>query len=145
MSDKRLFVVRRTNPRARQVVESAMQEAVQRVAAGQDFDVTISEPKRTLAENALLHALISELARKLEWAGKRRDAETWKRLLVAAWYRAEGKALEILPALDGHGVDIVPVRTSRLSKRDCADLIEFVQWWGAEQGVRWDSNERRVA
>lgn len=140
MTDKRTFQVRRTNPRARQVVESAMQEAVQRVAAGQDFDVTISEPKRTLAENALLHALISELARKLEWAGKRRDAETWKRLLVAAWYRAEGKSLEILPALDGHGVDIVPVRTSRLSKRDCADLIEFIYAWGAEQGVRWDEH-----
>lgn len=144
MTDKRTFQVRRTNPRARQVVENAMQEAVQRVAAGQDFDVTISEPRRTLAENALLHALISELARKLEWAGKRRDAETWKRLLVAAWCRAEGKALEILPALDGHGVDIVPVRTSRLSKRDCAELIEFVYAWGAEQGVRWDEH-RAVA
>lgn len=144
MSDKRTFQVRRSNPRARQVAELAMQEVLQQSTAGADFDVTISEPRRTLAENALLHALISELARKLEWAGKRRDAETWKRLLVAAWYRAEGKALEILPALDGHGVDIVPVRTSRLSKRDCADLIEFVQWWGAEQGVRWDEH-RAVA
>lgn len=141
MTDKRTFQVRRANPRARQVAELAMQEVLQQSIAGADFDVTISEPKRTLAENALLHALISELARKLEWAGKRRDAETWKRLLVAAWYRAEGNALEILPALDGHGVDIVPVRTSRLSKRDCADLIEFVQWWGAEQGVRWDEHK----
>lgn len=107
--------------------------------------VTIGEPKRTLAENALLHALITELAGKLEWAGKKRDTETWKRLLVAAWMRAEGKPVEILPALDGNGVELIPVRTSRLGKRACADLIEFIYAWGAEQGVRWDEHERNVA
>lgn len=112
---------------------------------GGPVQITLDEPKRTLAENALLHTLITELARKLEWAGKKRDVETWKRLLVAAWMRAEGKPVEILPALDGHGVELIPVRTSKLGKRACADLIEFIYAWGAEQGVRWDAHERSVA
>jgi hypothetical protein len=53
-----------------------------------------------------------------------------------------GESVEILPALDGHGVDIVPARTSKLTRKECADLIEFVFAWGAEQGIQW---EERIA
>ena len=107
--------------------------AMQAVAdAPQGYCVTVAEPTRTGAENALLHALIGEIAAKHEWAGKKRDAEIWKRLLVASWCRVIGESVEILPALDGHGVDIVPARTSALSKRECADLITYIQCWMAE-------------
>lgn len=126
-------------------VLSAAVQAISEWAKNGAVQVTVGEPKRTLAENALLHALITELARKVEWAGKKRDVETWKRLIVAAWMRAEGKPVEILPALDGHGVELIPVRTSKLGKRACADLIEFIYAWGADNGVRWDSHERSVA
>jgi hypothetical protein len=90
---------------------------------------------RSTAENALLHALISEIAAQKEWAGKKRDAEVWKRLLVASWCRVHGEAVEILPALDGHGVDIVPARTSQLSKAECADLITYIQSWAIDNGI----------
>ena len=63
-------------------------------------------------------------------------------MLVAAWCRVHGESVEILPALDGHGVDIVPARTSKLSRKECADLIEFVFAWGADQGIQW---EERIA
>ena len=98
----------------------------------------IKEQSRTSPENRLLHALIGEVAAKVEWAGKKRDAETWKRLLVAAWCRVHGESVEVLPALDGHGVDIVPARTSKLSKKECADLIEYIYAWGADNDVKWD-------
>ncbi len=97
--------------------------------------VTIAEPTRSGAENALLHALIGEIAATHQWAGKKRDPEVWKRLLVASWCRVIGESVEILPALDGHGVDIVPARTSALSKRECADLITYIQCWMAEHEV----------
>ena len=71
---------------------------------------------RSSAENRLLHALIGEIARQKEWAGAKRDLECWKRLLVSAWCRTRGESVEILPALDGHGVDIVPARTNKLTK-----------------------------
>ncbi len=97
--------------------------------------VTVREPTRSGEQNNLLHALITEVAANHEWAGKKRDVETWKRLLVSAWCRATNKQMEILPALDGHGVDIVPARTSKLSKSECTELIDFIQCWLAEQGV----------
>ena len=91
---------------------------------------------RSLAENAMLHALLTEISNKVEWAGKKRDAETWKRLLTAAWCRARGEHVEMLPALDGHGVDIVFRRTSQLTVSECAELIEYVQAWAVDQGVK---------
>ena len=97
-----------------------------------DYQVTIADQTRSSPENRLLHALIGEIAETVPWAGKKRDAETWKRLLVASWCRVHGEQIEILPALDGHGVDIVPQRTSKLSKSECADLITFIQAWQAE-------------
>jgi hypothetical protein len=115
------------------------------LAAGQRLVVEVKPEMRSNAENNLLHALIDEIARKLEWAGKKREPETWKRLLVAAWCRVHGESVEILPALDGHGVDIVPARTSKLSRKECADLIEYVFSWGVEQGIEWEEYERATA
>lgn len=105
-------------------------EAVKQAQGG--FSVTLAPPTRSLAENALLHALLGEIAETQEWAGKKRDIDTWKRLLVAAWLRARGEKMELLPALDGAGVDIVFRQTSKLTKAECAELIDFVQCWQAQ-------------
>jgi hypothetical protein len=98
---------------------------------GREFELVISIATRSSEQNAKLHAELSEIAHSVEWAGKRRDVETWKRLLTAAWLRAKGEPIEMLPSLDGHGVDIVFRRTSQLTKSECADLIEYVMAWKA--------------
>ena len=56
-----------------------------------------------------------------------------KRLLVAAWLRARGESVEILPALDGHGIDVVFRRTSSLTKAECGELIDFIEAWRVDQ------------
>lgn len=91
--------------------------------------------RRNSEQNALLHALLTEIAGAVEWAGQKRDVETWKRLCTAAWLRAQGESVEVLPAIDGHGIDVVFRRTSNLTKAQCASLIDFVTAWAAEQGV----------
>lgn len=103
--------------------------------AGHRMVLEVRPETRSLAENAMLHALLTQISRQVEWAGKKRDVETWKRLLTAAWTRARGEHVEMLPALDGHGVDIVFRRTSQLTRSECAELIEFVLAWAAEHGV----------
>ena len=109
--------------------------------AGHRLVLEVRPEKRTDAQNRLLHALIADIAAQVEWAGAKRDAEVWKRLLTAAWSRVHGQHVEVLPALDGHGVDLVPARTSKLSKAECADLCEFITAWGAEHGVRFTAPE----
>jgi hypothetical protein len=105
------------------------------MSAPDGYVVTISEPKRNLDQNAYLHAAISEVAKKVPWAGRLRDVETWKRLLTAAWLRARGESIEFLPALDGHGVDVVFRHTSKLTKSEFSELIEYINAWKAENVV----------
>ena len=105
------------------------------LTAGHRMVLELRQQTRSGPENRLLHALIGEIAKQKEWGGKKHDTETWKRLLVAAWCRARGDQITILPAIDGHGVDIVPVRTSKLTVAECAELITFVQAWADMNGV----------
>jgi hypothetical protein len=105
-------------------------KAVQAAPAG--HVVTVKPPTRNLEINAALHAKLTEIAESREWAGKRWDVETWKRLLVAAWSRATGQALVMLPALDGAGVDIVFRRTSAMTQAEVRELLTFIECWEAE-------------
>ena len=105
------------------------------MAGDQRLTLEIRPEKRSDAQNRLLHACLSEISKQVEWAGAKRDVDTWKRLLTAAWLRARGEPIEMLPALDGHGVDIVFRRTSQLTKAECAELSEFVMAWAAERGI----------
>jgi hypothetical protein len=135
-----------TSPAQAHATLSALWSAIKpELADGKRLVVEVKPETRSTAENNLLHALIDEISRKVEWAGKKRDPEIWKRLLVSSWCRVHGEAVEILPALDGHGVDIVPARTSKLSRKECADLIEYVYAWGVEQGIEWQEHERMAA
>jgi hypothetical protein len=104
-------------------------------AGGQRLTLEIRPERRSDAQNRLLHACLGEIARQVEWAGAKRDVDTWKRLLTAAWLRARGEPIEMLPALDGNGVDIVFRKTSQLTKAECAELSEFVMAWAAERGI----------
>ena len=99
--------------------------------AGHRLTLTIRKEKRGVDANAKLHAMLTYFSKNLEWAGKKRDVDVWKRLMVAAWCRANNEAVELLPAVDGAGVDIVYRKTSELTGGECADLIEFIFSWGA--------------
>lgn len=104
-------------------------------AGGGRLVLEVKPETRSYRQNRFLHAMLGDIAAQVEWAGKKRDAEVWKRLLVAAWCRARREQVELLPALDGHGVDIVFRRTSQLTRAECAELCDFIQAWAVEHGV----------
>jgi len=101
----------------------------------------VRQQKRNDRQNRALHASITDISKQLEWAGRKRDVTTWKRLLMAAFLRARGEHLEILPALDGHGVDIVFERTSDLTVAECSEFQEYVYAWGSSHGVKFSAPE----
>jgi hypothetical protein len=115
----------------------AWQHAKTLLMAGHRLTLEVRQEKRSDAENRLLHAMLGYIAKHQEWAGKKRDSETWKRLLTAAWLRARGEHVEMLPALDGCGIDVVFRRTSDLTRSECAELIEFIFAWGADNDIEF--------
>lgn len=98
--------------------------------------VEIKPKNRSLEQNALLHVLIQKISSKVEWAGKKREVDTWKRLLIAGWLRARGESIEILPSLDNHGIDVVFRHTSTLTIAEMSEFIEYIQAWAIEQGIQ---------
>jgi hypothetical protein len=119
--------------------EMARKNAMQAVLeAPTGYAVEIKPKNRTLDQNAKIHALIQEISRKVVWAGKLQEVETWKRLLTAAWLRARGEPVEMLPAIDGFGVDVVFRPTSKLTVKEMSEFIEYVTAWAVEQGIQID-------
>lgn len=101
--------------------------------------------ERSLEQNSALHAKIHDIAQQLYWPrGSKQilSPEQWKRLLIAAWDRANSRSADIFPALDGHGFDVVYRRSSRLSKKDATELLDWVDAWGTEEGVKWTDMEQ---
>ena len=95
--------------------------------------VTLGRPEepRNLYQNAKQWAMYNDLSQQLEWHGQKMPPEYWKELLSHEW-----KAQAFIPAISG-GFVAVGVRTSKMRKREMAELIELVYSFGAEHGVRW--------
>ena len=127
MSDKRLFVLSHLEARKR---------AAQAVAEAPDgYRVCIEPPKRNLEQNALLWVMLSAFADQLVWpvngAMVKLEPEEWKDILTAA-YRRETQRVAM--GLDG-GMVMLGMRTSKLNKRQFAELIEFIQSVAVDRGV----------
>lgn len=105
----------------------------QALQAGRRCVLSLKPQKRSLPQNARLHARLTEIAERHEWAGRKWEVEVWKRLLTAAWLRARGEGVVVLPALDGQGVDVVFRRTSDLTAAECGELMEFIDAWEASR------------
>ena len=91
---------------------------------------------RTAEQNAKLHALLSDIARQKQWAGHWLDVEDWKRLIVAAFERANKQPARIFPSLDGQGIDMIYRRTHRMSRQEMSEVIEYATSWAVSNGVQ---------
>lgn len=87
--------------------------------------------RRSIAQNAYWHVLLTQIATTTEWHGKKRSVTDWKRLFVDGLHR-EG---ELVPSLDGEGVVKLGDETSDLDKQDFSDLIELTQAWMAKHEI----------
>ena len=123
MSDKRIYrlVHDEARRRARHDVESAPDGWI----------VTVSEPTRSLDQNALMWPLLEDIARQVEWYGNRLTADEWKDVLTAALRKEK-----VVPGING-GFVVLGQRTSKMGKREFSELVELIYAFGAERGVRF--------
>ncbi len=122
-------------------ISAAYQAVKPLLLAEHTLELTIKPATRSSEANARLHAMLTDLSKQIEWAGKKRSVDVWKRLATAAWLRATNEQVEILPALDGHGIDVIYEPTSRMSGKQVSSLMEFIEAWGTEAGVRFSAPE----
>lgn len=114
----------------------ARRNAVQCIQnAPQGYSVVVSEPTRSLEQNALLWPLLGALSKQVTWHGTKLSADDWKDLLTASLTKQRSA-----PAIDGGGFVVFSERTSNYTKSMFSQLIELILAFGAEHGV--DFNQR---
>lgn len=98
---------------------------------------SVTGQDRSVEQNKKLHACLADIASQVEHAGMKWDVTVWKRLCTAAWLRERGASIQMIPAIDGKGVDVLYEPTSKLSMKRCAELILWVEAFGSEHNVKW--------
>ena len=91
--------------------------------------VRISPESRSLDQNAKMWALLSDISRAKP-EGRCHTPEVWKCLFM----KACGHSVQFEVGLDGEPFP-VGFRTSRLSKAQMSELIEFIHAWCAQNNV----------
>lgn len=98
--------------------------------------VEFKAAKRTLPQNDRMWAMLSDIARQVEWHGNRLRADEWKTIFMAALKRE----LRLVPGIDGGMVNLSN-STRDLSKGEMSDLMELIAAFGAERGVAFGDSE----
>jgi NinB protein len=127
--DKHQFKL--VTPRVRQNAVAAIN------AAPNGYYVTVTPPRRSLDQNAKLHAMITDIMLQ---SNLPYGIDVWKTLLMDDVARETGDLdfkVKTLPALNGTDYVVMGHKTSRLTMAQMAVLIEACYRYGAQNGVVW--------
>ncbi len=102
----------------------------------------ITEPQKVAFQ--LLCMDIDRQRQVPEGSGHHLGAKAWKQMLISAWERAHDREVEVLPAIDGVGWDVVFRRADRLSKTEASEIIAFADAWCAERGIVRSKSRREL-
>ena len=95
---------------------TARQNAIAFIAAAPaGHCVTVSEPTRTLEQNAALWSKLGEIAAQVVWHGRKLSPESWKTIFTASL-----KKQDVVPGIDG-GFVVMGTSTSRIPPGVCGD------------------------
>jgi hypothetical protein len=99
--------------------------------APNDWLCEVREPRRTLSQNDKLWSMLTDIA-LAQPLGRKHTPDDWKAIAMNAcsWECA------FLEGLDGRPFPI-GFRSSRLTKAQMSTLIDWLQAFGDENGVKW--------
>lgn len=89
--------------------------------------VEMKEPKRSNAQNAAIHAVITDWAKSLDWkyGGIDVDLDDLKVIAMSAYRKIQRGQNRFVIGLQGEPVDL-QLKTSRLNKEEAAEFIDMV-------------------
>ena len=126
---KEVLVFRLVHQESRQRAVAACLEA----PAG--YVVKVSQPGRTLDQNAAMWPILEEFSKQLEWPVNgiftRLTEEEWKDILTAAFRQQQPR---IAQGLNG-GMVMLGQRTSKFGKAEFSEFLEFLHATAADRGI----------
>jgi hypothetical protein len=103
--------------------------------AGHRMVVEIKPETRTLAQNARLWAMLTDVAKQVNWYGRKLSEEEWKHVFTASLAKQD-----VVPGIDG-GFVVLGKSTSKMTKPEMSELQQLIEAFGAQQGVRFTAPE----
>jgi hypothetical protein len=103
--------------------------------AGQRVVVEIKPETRTLAQNARLWAMLTDVSKQVNWYGRKLSQEEWKHVFTASLAKQD-----VVPGIDG-GFVVLGKSTSKMTKPEMSELQQLIEAFGAQQGVRFTAQE----
>lgn len=99
--------------------------------AGHRLRLSVKRETRSNAQNARMWAMLEDVARQVEWHGRKLSKEDWKHIFSASLKRQDA-----VPGIDG-GFVVLGQSTSKMTVGEMGDLMTLMEAFGAEQGVRF--------
>lgn len=94
--------------------------------------VEFKKPVRSIPQNDLMWARLTEIARHVDWYGKKLTPDDWKDMFTAAL-----RAPRAVPNLDGTGFVVLGQRTSDMTVEEMTNLLDLIDAFAAQHGVSW--------
>lgn len=103
--------------------------------------VDIKPMTRSVEQNSKFHAICSDVAKQATYAGRKLTLAQWKVLFVSGHAIATKQGADMVPGLEGEFVNLRE-STADMPVPRMASLIEYVQAWCAENGIKLHDLER---
>jgi len=103
--------------------------------AGHRMVVEVRPETRTLAQNARLWAMLTDVSKQVNWYGRKLSQEEWKHVFTASLSKQD-----VVPGIDG-GFVVLGKSTSKMTKPEMSELQDLIEAFGAQQGVRFTAPE----
>jgi hypothetical protein len=89
--------------------------------------------KRTLDQNSRMWAMLTEVARQVDWHGMKLRPDDWKLIFMDGLKRE----LRLVPNIEGNGFVNLGRSSSDLTKAEMSDLIELIFQFGSNHDVKF--------
>lgn len=102
--------------------------------AGKRMVLTLAPETRSLKQNAVLWARLTDVSEQVEWYGKKLSQADWKHVFSSSLAK-----LKVVPNIDGTGFVALGLSTSNMTKAELQDLNELIMAFGSNRPtpVRW--------
>ena len=131
MSDQRLSIRLINAQQAAPLLAEAWRWIKAMLIAGHALSVEVKKETRSTAQNRIMFARLTDISKQVVWHGQQLSPEDWKDMASAAL-----KKQAVVPGLEG-GFVVLGQRTSKMTKVEMTELIDFLGAFGDQRGVKW--------
>jgi len=93
--------------------------------------VEVKAAKRSLSQNNLLWAMLTDVSAQAAHNGRKYTPDAWKLLFL----HAIGREVEFIPSLDNKTFLPWGQSSSDLSREEMTALLDFIDSWAAQNGI----------